>query len=155
MPLIILLLILGLPIIELSILIDIGAEIGALPTVALCLLTAAIGLSIVRKQSIDTLRNVQQAHVSEQLVHGVFLALAGIFLLIPGFMTDFAGALFLIPAVRLGLGRSILSRMTVHQSGYARQKDVTIDAEYWEETDREVVDIEVISETKHTDNQKN
>lgn len=155
MPLIILLLILSIPVIELSVLIDIGGEIGALPTVGLCLLTAAVGLSIVRQQSISNFRNMQDAHISEKLVHGVFLALAGIFLLIPGFVTDFFGALFLIPPLRLALGRKALGWMQANRAGTVRQTSVVIDGEFRDETEHQTVEIHLESTRQDTDKPKN
>ena len=137
MPLIILLLILAVPVIELSVLIDVGGEIGALPAVGLCILTAAIGLSIVRLQGMKIFADAQVAARSGQpvgasLVHGFFLALAGIFLFIPGFITDFFGALLLIPPVRLVLGRALMSRFIVKTSGTRPdQSTVIIEGEYW------------------------
>ena len=115
MPLLILLLILAIPVVELSILIDIGGEIGALPTVALCLLTAGVGLTLVRQQGISTLRNIQSEgqRIGTGLVHGFFLALAGVFLLIPGFMTDIIGGLLLIPPLRLWLGRGKIRKTAI------------------------------------------
>ncbi len=141
MPLLILLFILSLPIIELSVLIDIGGEIGAVPTVALCLLTAAVGLSIARQQGIKTFQDMQRAArqgepVGAGLVHGFFLAVAGVFLLIPGFLTDFFGALLLIPPVRIALGKAGMAHFVVHRGrGTHVHKTIIIDGEYHEESD--------------------
>lgn len=118
MALIILLLIIAAPVVELSLLIDVGGEIGAIQTVLLCLLTAAIGLSLVRLQGMAVIKNMQTASqsgkpVGESLIHGFFLLIAGICLFIPGFITDTIGALLLIPFVRLMLGRAGLAHMVV------------------------------------------
>lgn len=132
MPLLILLLFLAIPVVELSILIDIGGEIGALPTIALCFLTAAIGLSLVRQQGISTLRNIEGARVGTSLVHGVFLAIAGLFLLIPGFMTDIIGALLLIPPLRMFLGRGIVGWLSKHRSDSLKRSNIIIEGEFWQ-----------------------
>lgn len=154
MPLLILLFILSLPIIELAVLIDIGAEIGAISTVALCLLTAAVGLSIARQQGMKTIQDMQQATqqgkpVGEGLVHGFFLAVAGVFLLIPGFLTDFFGAFLLIPPVRMALGKAGMAHFVV-QRGHSSHvhKTVIIDGEYHEESDGDasVTTIEVVED---------
>ena len=136
MPLIILLLILAIPIVELSILIDIGGEIGAVPTVLLCLLTAGVGLSIVRAQGISTLRNIQGQRVGTQLVHAFFLALAGLFLLIPGFATDAIGALLLIPPLRLWLGRGITAWLMTNRADTMKRNNIIIEGEFWREDGR-------------------
>lgn len=148
---IILLIFIGGPLLELSVLIDVGGEIGAIPTVLLCVLTAAIGLSLVRLQGLKVLRNMQEATqrgeaIGENLVHGFFLLLAGVCLFIPGFVTDTLGALLLIPMVRLFLGKAGLAHVVVrsnmranwgkptsHTRGNSPIGGVTIDGEYHKE----------------------
>ncbi|WP_417449155.1 FxsA family protein [Kordiimonas sp.] len=133
MPLIILLLILAVPVVELSILIDIGGEIGAFPTVALCLLTAGVGLTIVRQQGLATLQSIQKQdqRIGTSIVHGFFLALAGVFLLIPGFVTDIIGGLLLVPPLRLWLGRGIARWVTVHKADTMQRGNIVIEGEFW------------------------
>jgi len=131
---IILLLFIGLPVLELTVLIDVGSEIGALSTIGLCFLSAAIGLSLVRMQGIRVFQNMQKATqtgdaIGENLIHGFFLLIAGVFLLIPGFITDFFGALLLLPFIRILLGRAGLAQMVVRtrKGGSVNvQADVTI-----------------------------
>jgi UPF0716 protein FxsA len=165
MPLIILLLILAIPVVELSILIDIGGEIGALPTVLLCLLTAAVGLSIVRAQGISTLQNLQGQNVEGQrigasLVHGFFLAVAGLFLLIPGFVTDIIGGLLLIPPLRLWLGRGITGWLMTNRADTIKRNKIIIEGEFWSDGER-VQDVEVLppedanTDRHNTDRPKN
>lgn len=147
MPIIIVLLFIGVPLMELSLLIDVGAEIGVLGVVGLTILTAAIGLQIVRQQGLKVMQDMQQATKKGQtagasLVHGFFIAMAGIMLFLPGFITDAIGALFLVPPVRSLLGTLIISRMAVkmhHKQGFShhyRQSDdesVIVETEFWEE----------------------
>lgn len=140
MALIILLFVISIPVIELSVLIDVGGEIGAFSTVLLCLLTAAIGLSIVRLQGMQVFANMQNAArdgqaVGENLIHGFFLLIAGLFLLIPGFVTDTLGGLLLIPPLRVWLGKAGLAHMVVrtHSQNRSSSQDSTIDGEFWEE----------------------
>lgn len=160
MPLIILLLILSLPIVELAILIDIGAEIGALSTVGLCLLTAAVGLSIVRHQGMKVFQDMQAATrkgdtIGASLVHGFFLAIAGVFLFIPGFMTDFVGALLLIPPIRLGLGKLGMAQFVVQRGSKRPHQTIIIEGEYWEETRSQDPDQTRLRDIDHTDDPKN
>lgn len=154
MPLIILLLILAIPIVELSILIDIGGEIGALPTVLLCLLTAAVGLSIVRAQSLSTFRNLQGQRIGTQMVHALFLALAGFFLLIPGFMTDLVGALLLVPPLRLWLGRGITAWMMTNRSETIRRNNIIIEGEFWSDG-KPVEEVEILPPDNHNTDRHN
>lgn len=105
-----LLIFIGIPLIELSVLIEVGSDIGAFSTVLLCLLTAAVGLSLIRMQGLKVIADIQNAGVGgqpivEPLVHGFFLLVAGVCLFFPGFITDAIGGLLLIPPVRLTLGR--------------------------------------------------
>lgn len=93
------------PLIELYVLIEVGGAIGGLPTIAMCLATAAIGGFLVRSQGLATLtharRELHQGHVpAESAVHGLLLALAGVLLLTPGFVTDAIGFALLVPAWR-------------------------------------------------------
>jgi len=135
---IIFLLIIGLPVLELSVLIDVGDEIGAFNTVLMCLLTAAVGLSLVRMQGLKVFQDMQQQSrvgdpIGDTLVHGFFLLIAGVCLFIPGFVTDAFGALLLIPFVRLALGRAGMAHMVVktyrsHRPG--TEDDVIIEGEY-------------------------
>lgn len=138
----ILFLFVGVPLIELSVLIEVGSDIGALSTVALCLLTAGIGLSLIRMQGLKVLADLQNASskgetIVEPVVHGFFLLIAGACLFFPGFITDAIGGLLLIPPVRLALGRAGLASAAAkhtHQFRYARRDDTNettiIDGEF-------------------------
>lgn len=112
MPLILLLIIVGVPIVELMLLIEVGKHIGAIYTVALVIVTAAVGVTLVRMQGYSALTRAQASLDENRLpvgeaVDGVFLLFAGGLLLFPGFITDAIGLLLLIPIVRRGLGLAI------------------------------------------------
>ncbi|WP_439135015.1 FxsA family protein [Pseudomaricurvus sp.] len=100
-----LLLFIVVPVVEMWVLIQVGAEIGALPTIALVLLTAMIGLALLRKQGASALLRANQRMESgqlpaEEMVEGIFLAVGGALLLTPGFVTDALGFACLIPGLR-------------------------------------------------------
>lgn len=147
MPIIIVLLFIGIPMLELSVLIDVGTEIGVFGVVGLTILTAAVGLYLVRQQGLKVMQDMQEATRSGQpagaaLVHGFFIAVAGVLLFLPGFITDAIGALFLVPPIRMLLGTFIISRLAVkmhhpHAHSYdERQSEgesVTIETEFWQE----------------------
>ncbi len=109
MPLVLLIIVVGLPIVELFVLIEVGGRIGGLYTIGLVLLTAAGGLFLVRLQGMSVLARAQ-SHLAEnrvpvgEIVDGLFLLLAGGFLLFPGFITDAFGLLLLIPVLRRIIG---------------------------------------------------
>lgn len=95
----------GIPLIELYFLIEVGSVIGALPTIALSILTAAIGASLVRIQGIGVLMRVQAATArgempAYEIIDGALLVIAGFVLLLPGFVTDVLGFMLLVPPAR-------------------------------------------------------
>ncbi len=94
-----------IPIVEMWILIEVGSRIGALPTIALVVLTASIGLSLLKRQGLATIlsarRKMDQGAIpASELVNGVMIAVGGALLLTPGFVTDTFGFLLLIPQTR-------------------------------------------------------
>ena len=109
-----LLLFIGMPVLEMYLLIKVGGVIGALPTIGLVVLTAMVGLALLRRQGMSTLFHAQQKLDSgelplQEVVEGIFLAVGGALLLTPGFVTDFVGFCCLIP----GLRHRILSQIIV------------------------------------------
>lgn len=106
-----LLLFIVIPVLEMWLLITVGREIGALPTIGLVLLTAVVGLALLRRQGLSTVLRAQQKMQAGELparemAEGIFLAVGGALLLTPGFFTDALGFACLIPGLRqLLLGR--------------------------------------------------
>ena len=104
----------GLPVIELSLLIRLHALLGLLPALGLILLTGVVGASLVRHQSLDLLLRIQRelsngVIPAPQIIDGVMLLLAGALLITPGLITDIFGFLLLIPHLR-GYVRAWLKR---------------------------------------------
>ncbi|MDF1763825.1 MAG: FxsA family protein, partial [Oleibacter sp.] len=94
-----------IPMIELVLLIKVGSTIGILPTLGLILLTAFIGVNLLRRQGMATLmrarQNMEQGKLpAQELAEGFLLALAGALLLTPGFVTDAIGFTLLVPSMR-------------------------------------------------------
>ena len=94
-----------LPVLEMYVLIKVGAQIGAMTTIFLVLLTAFVGLFLLRQQGFRTLFNaktkIERAELPlEEIFAGIFLAIGGALLLTPGFITDFIGFLCLVPSTR-------------------------------------------------------
>lgn len=99
------LLFIGVPLIELALLLQIGAWIGALPTIALVVLTAVVGVSLARWQGLETMRRMQEKTRSGQIpaeavLDGVMILVAAALLLTPGVLTDAVGFLLLVPGTR-------------------------------------------------------
>ena len=120
----------GLPALEIFLLIKIGGEIGALNTLALIFLTAIIGIYYARIQGIETLRsglkNLYQNKLPiYELISGASIAFASILLIIPGFFTDTIGFLLLIPFSRRMIIKLFISKEKIEEA----QKNKTIDGE--------------------------
>ena len=116
-----------LPILEMYILIEVGGFIGALNTIGLVLLTALLGLMLLRQQGFRTLLNARnklmQAELpTEEIVTGIFLAVGGALLLTPGFVTDFIGFMCLLPFTRRFL-MSFIATSFFDVSGFSQQKE--------------------------------
>lgn len=101
------------PMLELLLLIEIGQEIGTLPTVALVIGTALTGAFIISRQSLAvvsrTLEALSQGRPPlEPVLDGLFLLVAGALLLTPGLITDLVALLLLIPPVRRTIARAAM-----------------------------------------------
>jgi len=96
------------PLVELYVLIEVGARIGAFSTIALSVFTAVLGGWLVRLQGFAVLYRVQGAMArgevpALELLEGAMLLLTGLALLLPGFITDAVGFALLIPPLRRAL----------------------------------------------------
>ena len=103
--LILLLVFVAVPAVELYLLIEVGSQIGAAPTIALTVLTAMFGGLLVRLQGFATLSRARDAAgrgevPALEMVDGVILLVAGLALLLPGFVTDALGFSLLVPPLR-------------------------------------------------------
>ena len=95
----------GIPTLEIFLLIKIGGKVGALNTITLIFLTAIIGIYYARIQGIRTLQsgmvNLYRNKVPVfEIVSGASIAIAALLLIIPGFFTDIIGFFLLIPFTR-------------------------------------------------------
>jgi UPF0716 protein FxsA len=125
------LLFIGLPALEIFLMIKIGGHLGALNTIALIFLTAVIGLYFAKLQGIQTFKsgmiNLYQNKIPMyELVSGASIAIAAVLLIIPGFFTDFLGFLLLIP-----ITRKILFSLTlkIRSKTDTKNSNKTIDGE--------------------------
>lgn len=104
-----------IPIIEVYLLIEVGGIIGAGWTILLIVLTAIIGVNLLRQQGVSTLMRANQLMSRGQLpamemIEGLFLAVGGALLITPGFFTDTIGFICLIPFTRRGIIRYMMSK---------------------------------------------
>ena len=101
----VLLIILGIPIIEIYLFIKIGSQIGAFNTISLILATAFIGILYARYEGFNTLKSAISQMVKNEIpiyeiISGAALAFASILLITPGFATDLFGILLIFPFTR-------------------------------------------------------
>jgi len=99
-----------IPLAEIALLIEVGRRIGLPATLALVLLTAAAGAVLARRQGLAVVRSIgddlSRGDVpAVGLVDGALVLIGGILLVTPGFLTDAAGLLLLVPAVRRWIRR--------------------------------------------------
>ncbi len=100
-----LILIIGIPLVEIYLFIKIGSQIGAFNTVLLILGTAIAGIAYARYEGFNTLRSgIRQLIKNEipiyEILSGATLAFAAFLLIVPGFATDIVGILLVIPVTR-------------------------------------------------------
>jgi UPF0716 protein FxsA len=107
------------PLAELFILIQLGTAIGALPTIAIVIVTGIVGASLARREGFGIWRKIQGQmqegmFPADVLLDGLLVLVAGALLVTPGIITDVVGFMALIPATRRlfkGLLKRQLQRM--------------------------------------------
>ena len=95
-----------IPIVEIYLLIEIGSIFGVLTAITLVILTGVLGAFMARMQGLQTLFRIQESlregrMPSRELLDALLIVIAGLVLLTPGFLTDLAGFLLLIPTTRI------------------------------------------------------
>ena len=132
------LLFIGVPALEVFLMIKIGAKIGALNTVSLIFLTAIIGLYFAKLEGIKTMRsgvmNLYQNKIPiYEMISGASIAIAALFLIVPGFFTDTIGFLLLIPFTR----KIVISFFVKKRNTPENQENInTLDGEIIEDKDK-------------------
>ena len=126
-----LILIIGIPLIEIYLFIKIGSQIGAFNTVLLILATAIAGVAYARYEGFNTLKSGMSQLIKNEMpiyeiISGATLAFAALLLIFPGFATDFLGILLIIPITR----KLILGKF-INKNNYKREKNKNyIDGEF-------------------------
>ncbi len=127
----VLLLIIGIPLIEIYLFIKIGSQIGAFNTVLLILTTAVVGVAYARYEGFNTLKSgigqlVKNEMPIYELISGATLAFAAFLLILPGFATDAIGILLIIPLTR----KIIIKRFVKKKNDKNEKKNNYIDGDY-------------------------
>ncbi len=125
-----------IPFLEIYLLLRIGATVGAVQTILLVVLTAIIGVYLLRAQGFSTWQKVQTSLArgeipAIEMVEGLILLIGGALLLTPGFFTDAIGFLCLIPHTRKRLALTLIKNQfvtnidnTAHQRTHQDQSTI-------------------------------
>ena len=127
----------GLPALEIFLMIKMGGKIGAFNTVVLIFITAIIGVYFAKLQGIQTLRsgmlNLYQKKIPVyEMLSGASIAIAALLLIVPGFFTDSVGFLLLIPFTRKMIFNIALNKS---KKSSKNNKNNTIDGEIVDKKD--------------------
>ena len=136
-----LILILGIPLIEIYLFIKVGSEIGALNTVLLILTTAVVGIWYARYEGFNTLRSGMSQLVKNELplyeiVSGAAIAFAALLLILPGFATDIIGILLVFPPTRKIILNKYSKKYSVKNKNNVNKKNY-IEGEYEDIKDKD------------------
>ena len=134
-------LILGIPLIEIYLFIKVGSQIGALNTILLIHTTAVVGIWYARYEGFNTLKSGMSQLIKNELplyeiISGAAIAFAALLLILPGFATDIIGILLVFPVTR----KIILSKYSKNYSSKGKnnvKKKNYIEGEYEDIEDKD------------------
>ena len=128
------------PIVELYLLIQVGARIGPWPTIGLIVLTGFLGAFLARQQGLSTMRKIQEEmgngrQPTLELLEGMMILIGGVVLITPGIMTDLFGFALLLPGFRKALARKLEAKFAKSMgrasngksTGFRKRDDDVID----------------------------
>jgi len=135
-----LLLIVGLPILEIAVMIKIGQQIGTFNTIFIIFFTAIVGIYYAKVEGLNTIKsgmvNLYKNKIPfYEILSGASIAIAAILLILPGFISDTIGFFFLIPFTRKIIINLWLKNKYKNHS----------------ENENEIIDAEIIEEKKEKD----
>jgi len=137
------LIIIGIPVLEIIVMIKIGQQIGAINTVLLIFLTATIGIYYARIEGLNTIKSglvnlYQNKAPVYEMISGASIAIAAVLLILPGFITDTIGFLLLFPITRKFLINIWIKKKYVQQN---------------KDKNNDIVDAEIIEDKKKDENE--
>ena len=149
MPLFLIIIFIGVPILEISLFIQAGDIFGLWPTLAAIVATAIIGGALIRAQGLATIdrarRSIDQGQAPvHEVFTGICLLLAGALLMTPGFLTDSVGFLLLIPPFRRVLGQKLIRALFSGRKGgvWVDGEEVVPPGPRRKESARDAIDVE-------------
>ena len=131
----ILLALVALPLIEITLFVQTGRWLGLWPVLGLVIAGGALGVLVLGRGRMSSLRDIQSALEQERdpsgpLAHAGLRMLGGVLLVMPGFFTDALGLLLMVPGVRALVLRRMGARVHVARPGPQRAREDVIDGEY-------------------------
>jgi UPF0716 protein FxsA len=116
-------------VIEIAVMIQIGQLIGVVNTIGLLILVSLIGAWLVKRQGLGVIARIREQRAAGRLpaaevFDGALVLVAGVLLVIPGFVTDVLGLLLLFPPIR-ALARRFVSRRVMREVEMVRSKQWT------------------------------
>jgi UPF0716 protein FxsA len=116
-------------VVEITVIIQVGQLIGFLNTVGLLLLVSLVGAWLVKRQGLGVVARIREQRSAGRLpatevFDGTLILVAGVLLVIPGFVTDALGLLLLIPPIR-AVARRFVSRRVLREVEMVRSKQWT------------------------------
>ena len=128
--------IIGIPLVEIYLMIKIGSVIGAFNTIFLIFFTAVTGIFFARLEGFRALKSGFQQLVKNEIpiyeiISGAALAFAALLLIIPGFLTDLLGFLLILPVTRKILIKNISSKYK------NKVNNNVVEGDYYEENKQE------------------
>ena len=135
-----------IPLLELYLLVRIGSAIGAGATIALVLLTGALGAWFARLEGLRVLRRWQESLARQELpkdgvIDGLLIFVGGLMLITPGILTDIAGLSMVLPVTRRGIA-AMLHRWAEAQMRAGRVQVFTTEYGYRRPARPDVIDVE-------------
>lgn len=130
--------IVGIPLIEIYLMIKVGSVIGAFNTIFLIFFTAITGIYFARLEGLNTIKSgfgqlIKNEMPIYEIISGAALAFAALLLIIPGFLTDVIGFLLIIPITRKFFIRKISTKFHKNEkNGKNEKNDNFIEGEYEE-----------------------
>jgi UPF0716 protein FxsA len=109
------------PIIEIAVFIEVGGQIGLNWTLFVVIITAVLGVNLLKQQGLQTWQNIQRQTAQGQvpaleMAAAAQLLFAGALLLTPGFVTDIVGFILMVPNIRRWIATKMIAKATIRSS---------------------------------------
>jgi UPF0716 protein FxsA len=116
-------------IVEITVMIQVGQAIGVVNTIGLLLLVSLVGAWLVKRQGVGAMARFREQRMAgrlpaAELFDGALILVAGVLLVIPGFVTDALGLLLLVPPIR-AVARRVVRRRVMREVEMVRSKQWT------------------------------